>query len=261
MREIICDELEIKKFHADILPQLEDNEVHFVSLSARNKQLDVEERKKYSLGRTEMFERKLIRNNDWERFIRTIRKFQTDEMAYTTKTNLSIPDKCVICYINVNPTDAIQATINFIQESMNNIMLGYKGGSDSDFWVRADLKLMKHMQNTRSRKCWIDIDFDLPHEFDVPLTYFVNECIIHHITYCIIETKGGWHVMISRASLKNAKWNYTDGLKMANTLAESVKSKWEIVTNKSEMVPLPGTWQAGFPVRIVEYKYFEGDKQ
>jgi len=53
---MIKDNNEFEKF-LNILPDLQKDEVYFVSLSARNKLLTPEERSFYSLGRTEMFAR------------------------------------------------------------------------------------------------------------------------------------------------------------------------------------------------------------
>ena len=103
MLTFIHNEAELKKFFDIVLPPLNDEEVFFVSMSARNKQLTEEERRLYDLGRTEMFERKIIREKEWMPFLRTIRKFEMHEGGMTGRSGMPLPSKCLIIYFNVNP--------------------------------------------------------------------------------------------------------------------------------------------------------------
>ena len=109
MYNLINDEEEVKKFFDKVVPPLKNNEVYFVSLSARNKYLTAEEREELNLGRTEMFEKRVIRNDSFERFLRTLRKFETNEGSYLTKNGSNIPNKSIIVYFNINPSDVLKA--------------------------------------------------------------------------------------------------------------------------------------------------------
>lgn len=95
MNQFIYDENELKKFFDLYVPDSLPNEVYFISLSARNKYLTPEEKEELGLGKTEMMERRIIREKNWNKFIRSIRKFETNERAITSKNGFCIPKKCM----------------------------------------------------------------------------------------------------------------------------------------------------------------------
>ncbi len=74
--KFIQDKYELKRFYDFILPDLLPNEVYFVSLSARNKYLTTEERYDLSLGRTEMFERRIIKKKNGIDFIEILKNMK-----------------------------------------------------------------------------------------------------------------------------------------------------------------------------------------
>ncbi len=104
---------ELKFFYDNILPPLDKTDVYFISLSARNKYLTDEEKETLDLGRTEMFAKTIIRKREWDRFLRTIRKFECHVEGYTTKNGSPIPSKCIVMYININPSNTLQAIAGF----------------------------------------------------------------------------------------------------------------------------------------------------
>lgn len=66
----------------------------------------------------------------------------------------------------------------------------------------------------------------------------------------IIEIRSGFHALIEKEFLK---FNY---VKIVNELNDEVqkelgKEHVEIVKNKNNMIPSPGTLQAGFPVKFL----------
>jgi hypothetical protein len=160
-------ESEVKWFFDHVMPPLTDTECYFLSLSARNKYLSAEEREELQLGRTEMFEKRLVRKKEWSRFIRTLRKMECDERGYTTKNNSPIPSKALVCYININPSDtlkalsAFQSLINEYQVEIASIAFG--GGKKDNLANRLnkiDNNLMTCYQQATGTRHWIDFDFD-----------------------------------------------------------------------------------------------------
>jgi hypothetical protein len=259
MYEIIHDVNEVQLFFDKVLPPLEKTEVYFVSLSARNKYLSPEEREEYGLGRTEMFERRLIRYSTWERFLRTIRKFETNDGSYLTKKGKVIPQDCMICYININPSDTLKAYREF-NKIMNDYMYelsqcAINGRPIDDITNRINKMntlLMNCFQKNRGIKHWIDVDFDIPKTEIIIIKHLTDFLSKKKIKYCVIDTRSGFHVTIDRHTLNS---NFHDTLdncrnEMFNKYKETIK--WEIEVNKNEMVPLPGTWQGAYPVKIRE---------
>jgi len=286
MYKVIYKEEELKWFFDNVVPKLEDSEAHFVSLSARNKYLTDEEQKEYALGRTEMFERRIVRKNDWRRFLRTVRKFETNEGSYVTKNGMHIPSKAIVCYFNINPSDALKAYRDFnkvvneymyelaqcavTKHRMDNIL--YRIG-------KMPTTLMNAYQKATGTRYWLDFDFDIDHDF---LPYVKK--IAEEVRTCkgrayIIDTKGGFHLLVSKnafdkdedgnekiiplfTSTFNPKTIVDDALDEAKKfyrqkypsdgfgLVKEFKNI-EIMHNKNAMIPLPGTFQGGYGVTVL----------
>jgi hypothetical protein len=257
MYKIIYDEEELKKFF-DILPPLKSTEVFFVSLSARNKYLTKELQTYYGLGRTEMFEKRIIRYRDWERLLRTLRKFETAAGSYLTKKGLNIPDRCITCYININPSDTLKAYKEFNQtmtEYMYELAHCATDNRDLDNISKRinkmDNLLMTCYQKNRGTKHFIDIDFDIPKsneifwEFISHFTYHLDD---NNVKYHVIDTHSGYHVLLERDTVK---FNFTELINPLNKKAKNLYNS-EVVLNKNEMIPIPGTLQGNYEVRFIE---------
>lgn len=258
--KLIYDKLEIRKFYNIILPDLDLNELYFVSLSARNKYLTEDERKEYGLGRTEMFEKRIIKKKEWNRFFRTIKKFECAYGAYTTRYHIPIPDKCMVIYININPSNVLKAWNdfqkvynNYIFELANNISKKKDTKNIGSRLLRIESTLQTSLQKSRGVKHWIDIDCDVPHN-DNFMTDLWNKIVIEkregQVRSHIIKTKGGYHILINA---KDLYFNPNDIVTelLTEYLIEYPNFKGEIILNSNAMIPLPGTLQAGYPVTIL----------
>lgn len=248
--KLIYSEEELKKFFELVVPPLQRDEVYFLSLSARNKYLTDEERKEVGLSRTEMFSRTIIRQQDFDYFLRKLRRLECDERGYTTRTNIPIPNKTIVVYFNVNPSSMVKAYNKFITEVNNQIVelistIGKNHETKYDYLARLDLKLMKFVQNTPSKKHYIDIDFDIDKVKEYKyLVQYVNFLKDNKIEYYIIETNGGYHVLIKRDTIT---CNFHPLVKDLDYLV-----KKEIVVNQNAMIPLPGCFCGGFKVKMVD---------
>lgn len=254
--EIIHDEEELKWFFENVMPELLPHEVYFLSLSARNKYLTTDEREEVGLGRTEMFSRAIIHQRSWSSFIRTLRRMECDSRGFTTKKDCPIPGKAIVCYFNINPTNTIKALGEF-QSKMhtytNELVSCSMSGNNVDIAVkeitRMDTHLMTCMQKSSGTRHWIDFDFDVPEEYDIDfVSKFIEKKGISK--YYWISTKSGYHLLIDKAQLK---FNPKDIIDFAETaIADFLKGdKFEIIQNTNNMIPLPGTYQAGHLVRVL----------
>lgn len=276
MYKLINDVDEVKKFFDEVVPPLTNSEMYFVSLSARNKYLTEEERRELALGRTEMFERRVIRERSFERFLRTLRKFETNDGSYLTKNGSNIPNKSIIVYFNINPTDVLKAYKEFNQV-MNEYMYelahcAAEGRKTDDIMKRIrkqDTLLMNCFQKNRGTKHYLDVDFDVPKDyFDAVVKPFIDELRENGVKVVVIDTRGGYHILLKRDTIK---FNFNDVIYKANEkfaleymkrndvkLGENgyidlpKETGHEIILNKNAMVPVPGTLQGGYPVRILE---------
>lgn len=275
----IYDVEELKFFYENILPPLSNkSDVYFVSLSARNKYLTDEERRSLELGRTEMFSKNIIRKREWPRFLRTIRKFECHKEGYTTKNGNSIPEKCIVCYININPSNTLQAISNFkkvlseYEVELASIALNGRTNSNNiaERLNKLDNSLMTAYQQSRGEKVWIDIDIDTKEGElykNEAVKKFLNDKGIK--TYYWVDTKSGYHLLIKRSELKFNPFiickalydqlslfyydSYYNNSNIPMTYPECEIKAYsiEICINKNEMIPLPGTLQGGYPVKVL----------
>jgi hypothetical protein len=253
MNSIIYDENAIKMF-LSLLPELKGDEVRFVSLSARNKYLTDEEKLKYQLSKTEMFFRKIIRNDD--HFLNTIKKMDAIIPAYKTKSGLQMPKKASVCYFNINPSSTIKAYNMFIHNMskfQHELLMASLNSKCIDTMMtkmkRGDIEYLNCIQKSRGSKHFIDIDFDIDKHRDIDiLNDFTDILFKENVVYYIIETHGGFHVLIKLNTLSN-KFNLYKHIKHFDKIIKS-KGKGEVIINKNAMIPLPGTYQAGFKVKL-----------
>lgn len=242
----IHDEKELLRFF-DILPDLKDFEVFFCSLSCRKKYLTEEEREILHITRAEMFDRKLIREKNWNRFLRTIRKYETIEGSYLSKNGLPVPQHSLTVYFNINPSNSLKSLKEFNQKISDWQFEMFVNGSSSfkGKFNKLDIEIMNCFQRNRGTKNWIDIDFDVPKTFDAPkeMKEFLKG---KNLRYFWIDTKSGYHLLVDRRGLRfNPEEICIEGRRLSGEDAK------EIVVNKNEMIPLPGTLQGGYPVRVL----------
>jgi len=246
MYKFIYDVDQIKKFHS-LLSPLKDEEAYFISLSARNKYLSIEERKEIDLGRTEMFARRLAKKGDYETFIRVLRSYEANDGAYTSRSNINLPMKCLVLYVNINPVSGRKALKEFYEKSTQ---LLFDLADDKEAGKRLstlDTELMNCYQRAKGTKKFIDIDFDVP---EIALVNTVcSDLKVHDVIYHVVKTKSGFHVLVQKDTLK---YNYTEAVRMADQEAKKVYGHAEVVVNSNDMIPIPGTIQANHQVKFID---------
>lgn len=244
----VYSEDEVKKFFS-ILSPLKPDEAYFVSLSARNKYLTDEERKAIDLGRTEMFARKLIKQYTYEAFIRTIRTYEVNDGGFTSRSNIPLPEKCIVIYANINPVSG-RAALKEFYEKTTQLLFDLSDDKDSRKRLASlDTELMNCYQRAKGTKKFIDIDCDVPDEGIDIVELVIAELKANGVDYHVIKTKGGFHILIDRSTLH---YNYTTIINKANKLAVERFGHAEVVVNKNNMVVIPGTIQAGFNVHFLD---------
>ena len=262
MYEIIHDEEQVRQFYRECLPRLKPTEVYFISMAARNKYLDDAERERYNLGRTEMYAKTIIRHDTEDEFVKHIRRLECDERGYTTRTGEPIPQKCMVCYANIDPSStpkALQSFMQVVNEYYTEAMAIVTGNNNGDNFVdrlnKIDNNLLSCYQQAHAKGKWIDIDIDLSEEktvttqMNVILTIKCTLVGLGIDNYKIVATRSGYHVLVGVEEIKFNPVKILDALKV-EMLAEHIGFK-EIEINKNRMIPVPGTLQAGYPVRFV----------
>jgi len=248
---LILDKKEYDKF-VDYLPELERDEVYFLSLSARNKYLTDAERVEFDLGRTEMFSRQVA--FDKEGIELALNKMTADLAVRRTRNGSKIPEKSLVVYFNVHPSSTVKAYRRFSEQMdrhYEEAFVGTLNGSDAaDMWIpfrRMRTNLMNHIQKSFSRKLMVDIDIDgEDDEQSKALLWSVRDFLTYNDCHFVtIKTQGGYHVLVPTEKLGKHVPLFQKLKDLDNT------TEGEVKFNSNAMVPLPGTLQAGKLVTLV----------
>jgi len=249
-RKIIHSEVLVEEFVYNYLPDLGKDEVYFLSLSARNKYLTKEEREEFSLGRTEMFARTIVRSKD--KFLQKLRQYEGDERGYVTKNGKPIPSKALVCYVNINPCSAVVAAEETITKLQSFLFdhLRSGGSSNVESFKKMDLTVMNAFQRSTGTRYYVDLDFDIPkykESFEL-FTDSLRELTEKGLRYFVVETKGGFHVVVHKESIT---YNYVEHVKgIQDRFRERFPNiKLEVVVNRNAMIPVPGTFQGDYEVK------------
>jgi len=244
----IHDIEQVRKFHS-LLSPLKEDEAYFISMSARNKYLTAEERAYYDLGRKEMFDRKLVKETSFECFLRELRTFEVNDGGYTGRSNIPIPEKCMVIYANINPVSGILALREFYEKT-NTIL--FEMGSNKSINKKfscLDSELLNCYQRAHGTSTLIDIDCDIPDDGADLVKTVCDDLREHDVVFNVMKTRSGYHILIQRDTLTyNYKWI------IENVNAEAVQryERAEIMVNRNQMVPCPGTISAGHKVVFVD---------
>ena len=231
-------------FVINVLPPLEPDEVYFVSLSARNKYLTAEERTHYALGRTEMFARTTA-DSKAHFLSRALPKMYASLSYRRTKSGLEFPRQALVTYMNVNASSMTRAWFE-LQRKMAQVQEEFVAGKmrgnrpSTDGFLNLEREMMNCVQRATGSRKWLDVDFDTEHHDLLGDT--ICALTDMEIPWVEVETQGGWHLLVDRVALKGSNYR----------LHEEANGG-EVVFNSNNMVPLPGTLQAGVPVKITGY--------
>ena len=291
MRSLIYDENQVKKFYKDIIltNPLGPFDTDFFCVAARKKYMSQEDRERTRLGDTTLLEKTPLRNSSQEIFLHHLQKVDACLDHLYSHSGEIIPRSCMVFYMNVNHTSMINALkslkidIATVEAELYDVFV--KNGSRENIGnklKRLDNLTLKEYQDPKnvSKRFWIDIDMDI--STDLISAKEIKEALDAGLSkkevpnfkilkpYEIIQTKGGYHILVNTdmISLHNTAWS--DYVKANNThnFKERVRSvkdfldileilvktrgieAKEIKVNQNAMVPIPGTLQGGVEVKI-----------
>lgn len=291
--KIVADENEMKWFFDHILEPPEVFETYMVCLSARGKKIPLEEREIYQLGRGEMMRTELIRrkggNWNFDIYKQAPYKYNCHKSAMLTKSGLPYPEKCLVCYAYVNPSDELDCvddTVVFYDKIKSELVRSYRKNSKDgvDDHLEKLPKIFEHLRSCHashlSRRIWRDYDFDVdvPKEMQDTLTkdaakIFVKIAIIEHANkfygkgnYAIVDTSGGYHLLVKVSAIKDNPNNFIAAVQCTQFAHNDELLKGRIgdlckevklTEVGSQFLPMPGTLQYGRLVTIINKEDFE----
>lgn len=245
--DLLYDEDELKRFH-NVLSEngLASGEAYFVSLSARKKYLEPKERLYYDLNRAEMFARKLVKDNSFETYRRTVRSMEVSYGGYTTKSDKTIPEKALVVYAQLNPVSGKQALREFYQKTNDALFDMATNPEAVKNLAKLDTLLMNCYQRSRGSNNLLDVDFDTKETKYVDR--FLDVLRSHNVDFWVVDTRSGYHVLMAKNTVK---FNYPAEVQKLDTELKEKTGDGEVVVNKNQMVPLPGTLQGRYKVKML----------
>jgi hypothetical protein len=233
----IVDRDVLEDFIENFLPDLEEGQKYFLSVFARKKYVDSTEHPDFTGNVGSKNGSSQIRSfaSSKERIINRLEECQCVVGGFVTRKGLPIPPEAIAVYIHPNPRDVFKATLKSI-------------GVFADIAVTQDKhfnpvsKLNSIIQSTSIAKKPFVI-FDVDEKNEDTLTK-INEIVDNRAS--ILETRGGYHVIVRREDIKNhvekhdRMWH--------NKLVKMSDQVGDI------MIPVPGTHQGDFVPKFVQMK-------
>ena len=254
--KFIADESELLWFYNYAVPKIEQTNVLFWSLSARNKILDAEERKQFRLGSSEMMHKTVIRKNGFSFFLETLYGAECNAKGMLTKARVPYPQKSLRLYWNLNASDVRrvlfeqQRLINEYSSEMIDAALKRSDVAiDSAFHKMRrifDATLSLYSKCT-GEKTWMDfeVDFDgiCPGSQKDGFLRFARAELASLLglgSFLTISSPGGFHFPVKRARVR---FNPVDIVNVIKSAVEQSKiAVSECIRNENEMICLPGTY-------------------
>jgi len=218
---IVADGPQLERF-IEWLPELEDNEKFYCSLFARKKYCPelVKSNDKTQLKRF---------TSNKERLLQKLYALEVKEGNYFLKGRQQVPQQALVTYINPNPRDIRSATFDSIGKLAHMLKTNNKG-------FNPHAEVLSCIQRSKSRTVYVDFDFDFKND------ELIGQCVdvVGKEALTVIETRGGYHVMVEPSLANNRKTWYQSLMSLGADQAGD------------QMVPIVGCIQGGFIPRFVD---------
>lgn len=222
---------------------------------------------------------------NFDNFIKHLKRFNVDKGAYLTAGGYPLPEKCLATIFYVNPCDEIKVAdevMRKLEETKTAIvkaMLNGKTLDDNMQSYQAFSNIESNVKHARAH-CkgsifWLDFDLDVPTWFKDQSNEYYNQmlnCLNQRFglgNYLIIDTSGGYHVLVKTKYIHEDPHNFCKDMQGLYWKAitedgcmpyidEKGTEKFECIVNDSQIpgIPMPGTYQYGRPVIILNKENF-----
>lgn len=224
-------------------------------------------------------------NWTFENFIRKVRRFNVDKYAYTTSLGQPLPQKTLAILFYVNPCDEIKVADAIVQQieevktAIVKAMLSGKKLTDNlqSYQLFGNLENnLKHFKaNQKGSRYWTDYDLDVPAWWKESKEVYKSmitriEKFYKKGDYVIVSTSGGYHILVKNTSIHFDPHELCRDLEKhyeylvincgkPRYLDDEGNEKFECIINDSQIpgLPLPGTYQYGRPVTVLNKEDFE----
>ena len=276
----IWSEKEALRFYKKVIGNNGVAEADFICLAARKKYMSEEERKKSNLGDTCMMGKTILKEYNEAKFLSVLHRLDAQLDWFSDLRGTLIPRSCFAFYMNINHTLVPKAVANLKKELADYdleiacaVAKGGKTDQASANFKNVENRLKKSFQNPLNQiDRWTDIDMDIEKKISgndiVECLRNMESGVDVSTAVVIIETRGGYHVLVNKKTVsainseiskmvpRNEMKDHVITIpRLVGTLkalcAEKNVEAKEITENQNRMVPVPGTNQGGFKVRIL----------
>jgi len=229
--QIITDENLLDEFISTFLKPCSPDETYYCCLFARSKYAKNEDgSNKFPHIKTD--------KNQLKRFLATpdtlklkIRQLEVSVGAYLTKDGEPIPQEALALYITPNKRSQKKAMFKLMKR-----LIDIQECNGQGFNINAEA--ISAVQKSKSKTNWVDFDIDSK---DIDISSIEN--VLPLGTYKILETRGGYHIMIDPDKVKNS-----DAPKNWYVLLGQM---FNIDQSGDNMIPVVGTYQGGFTPKLI----------
>lgn len=224
----IIENMEALQAFVEWLPDLNNNETFYVCLFAR---------KKYSPEVKIKSDKSQLRRftSNKARLIEKIHQLEVPVGSYT-QGGTPIPQEALVVYITPNPRCLIKATRAGLKMLVDRITGPYDGYNPHQ-------DILSAIQQSASRKLWIDFDFDGRPSHRV-LGDIVRGNVVNIDAITIVDTRGGCHVLVRADTIQET---------YSRTWYNAMMSIQGVDVRGDNMIPIPGCVQGGFIPKMVSY--------
>ena len=182
----------IKQFHEKLV-DLEEDEVYLLTGGAR---------KKYANGNPdistshEVVTRKLVRHNDFDKFLSIIEKSRAMvALSIDKNTKKNLPQETHVLWMNPNPRSTLKGYNHFKKKVDDHIyeLTKCKGDREQHYRQLKKIDVIYHssIQVSASRKLYSVCDIDVK---NITILKVIAEHLLPYIAW-ITETRGGYHIV------------------------------------------------------------------
>lgn len=233
--QVIADEKILNDF-IESLPELGKHEKFYVCLFARSKYLTEEQRGKLAHVKSDkaQLKRFLATKHNLKTKLRQLECPLGSYIQY--KTNVPdnpIPQESLAVYMTINPRDLQKATRSSLKKFVDMVVSNPEDPFDPSNFA------MSEIQRSRGKTNWVIFDIDSKIFNAEEMNSRINS-LIGGGEFKILETRGGYHIMINPQSPNNKNWfqHVTNYFK-------------ELDQSGDMMIPIPGTYQGGFIPKFI----------
>lgn len=297
MYQMIANKEEMRWFFDHCIFKPTVLEMYTLEFVCRHKKLTDEEKQTLGLTRKEaeflatqtvrankIADGEKIEDKPWtfDKFFRHVSRFNVSTDGFTTSKGERLPQKSLVVLCYVNPGDGLKVAdemIAVIDKSKTSLVKALFNGKSYEsvaqlYQTFTNLESsFKHLQaNCKGTTYWMDFDIDVPTWFKESYYNDLVEVFTRYVgkrNYVIVDTGGGYHVLLRTIAVKFNPHNickevdaiYKKGVTNGNSeyVNEKGDLKYECTINDSQIpgIPLPGTYQYGRPVTVLNKTDFE----